>query len=477
MEKVSIGKSYVYLTTAKFLSILAGYIIYIFIARLLDPAGFGVYSIIVGIVSVINMVILTGTIQSVSKFVSQDENSAEDVKNLALKLQLFIGCLIAGAYFLLAGVIAAVINDKSYIPYLRLSALIVLFYSFYAVFIGYLNGLRQFRKQSLFDMSYSILRAGLIIGLTLFTLTVMGAILGFVFASLIILISAVLIVGFKPIYKKSLVNYKDLIKFMLPTMGFVLISNLLLNIDLLSIKALSEASISNTLAGYYSAALSIARIPYFAVISLSLMILPLVSKATFDKNLEKTKYYINSSLRFSLILLVFLAVIISTNSKQLLKLLYPSVYSYSGSALTIAVFGLALLGLFLISTTIITGSGRPKTAFKLGLFVLILDVILNIYLVKAYSLNGAAMATTLAMLIGFIVSIIYIKKIFKTYLNLKSVIKILILGVIIYFISSAYEVNGFLLVIKILILSVLYLFALFILKEIRILDIKKLLKI
>ena len=476
MKDASTGKSYIYLTIAKFLSILAGYAILLFIARMLTPEDFGVYGVIVSIVSIINMVVITGTVQSVSKFVSQNEEASEYTKRKALKLQIFVAILVTGLYFALSSVIALIINDKSFTPYLRLSSLIVLFYSFYAVFMGYLNGLKQFKKQSLFDMSYSVIRAGLIIGLTFLTFTVMGSILGFSAASFLILVLALIFVGFKKVDKIADVSYKKIIKFMLPAMAFVFVLNLLLNIDLLAVKALSPSDISNTLSGYYSAALSIARIPYFAIISLTLLIFPFISKATAANDLKKVQYYVKQSLRFSLILLIFLAVIISSNASPILELLYPSAYSFGSQALSIVVFGLAFLGMILISANIITASGKPNISLYIGIGVVVLDFILNFILIKNYSLLGAAVATTIAMFLGFIVTIIFMKKLFKTYLNVKSILKILILNLIIFFVAINLNFTSFYLIIEFLILAIILIAGLFLLKELKISYIRELLK-
>jgi len=110
--------------------------------------------------------------------------------------------------------------------------------------------------------------------------------------------------------------------FVFPFTLYVLITNLILNIDLLMLKALSPPSLSNLYSGYYTAATTLARIPYFFTSALSLVILPLISRATSLKDHESTKRYVENSLRYTLILLVLLSFIISPTAKGLVEFLY-----------------------------------------------------------------------------------------------------------------------------------------------------------
>ena len=93
-----------------------------------------------------NNVIVTATIQAVAEFpplVPSRRPSAPPCDC----------CILGGgaalAFFLLAPAIAHFEHDAELIwPPLRLSSLIVLFYGFYAVFVGAANGAREFHKQS-----------------------------------------------------------------------------------------------------------------------------------------------------------------------------------------------------------------------------------------------------------------------------------------------------------------------------------------
>ena len=94
-----------------------------------------------------------------------------------------------------------------------------------------------------------------------------------------------------------------------------------------------------------------------------------------------------------------------------------------------------------------------------------IDIILNIALIPRYQLVGAAFATTSAMLIGLIICATYVLVKFKTLVYIKSSLKILFAGLIIYFISAAYPIPGILLGLKYLALIFVYFSLLVCLKE------------
>src|SRR5690242_1622359 len=73
----SAGRGTIYITIAKLYFIVSGYAIYFFLPRILSAQEFGQYGFVTGVVSIINAVIVIGTQQAVSKFVSEDTRRAD----------------------------------------------------------------------------------------------------------------------------------------------------------------------------------------------------------------------------------------------------------------------------------------------------------------------------------------------------------------------------------------------------------------
>ncbi|MBI3949641.1 MAG: oligosaccharide flippase family protein [Acidobacteria bacterium] len=456
----------IYITIAKAYFMVTGLATYLILPRVISVAEFGLYSITAGVASIINAVVMTGTLQAVSKFVSQDTTQAEAVKRKALQLQLLVGGGIAGGFFLLAPVIARHLNDPGLTPYFRLTAFISFTYSVYAVFLGTINGRREFFKQALLDISYSTFKMIFVVGLALAGYAVMGALSGWLLASLCVLFLSVMVVGWRE--KVGDVGVRDLLSFQSMALIFILILNLLQKIDLLLVKALSspDPKVASHMAGYYNAVMTIANITFQSIIALTFVVFPLISESTFKADREATKRYISQTLRFSLMIMVMLATLFSSNAAGLLGLIYKQEYLAGTSALMIAPFGMLLFGLLYIATTIISSSGRPHVSVFIGVFTLLADASFNSLLIPRYKLLGAAVATTAAMFWGVGIGLVYILRQFSASLPLRSAVRIVLAGLMVFFISRPLSATGLVVLLKLAFQAIAYGGILLLLREI-----------
>jgi len=437
------GRGAIYITVAKAYFMLTGLVIYLALPRLLSVEEFGIYSVVVGIVSIINAVVITGTMQAVSKYVSQDESKAESVKLRALEVQAFIGGSLTLSYVLLAPILARSLNDPRLTGYFRLSALITAAYSFYAVFTGYLNGRKQFLKQAALDMSYSTMKAALIIALAALGYGITGSLAGFVLASFFVLLLAMAVT--RKGQGRGEVCRQDILKFQFYVLLFTLILHLLGKTDLILIKALSspEPKVSSELAGYYNAVMALSNITYQAIIAIAFVIFPLISRSSFIEDKHATRTTITQAMRFSLIITAALATLFSSNARGLLGLIYPPSYRTGVGALRIVPYGMLFFGLIYVLTAIISSSGRPAISLAVGIATLVSDVAMNYVLIPRFGLAGAATATTSSMMIGASLGAIYVRTQFGALVPPRSVLRIAVAALTAYGLTLAYAADGF----------------------------------
>jgi len=108
----------------------------------------------------------------------------------------------------------------------------------------------------------------------------------------------------------------------------------------------------------------------------------------------------------------------------------------------------------------------------LALALLPLDFLLNLFLIPRFGLSGAAAATTLACLAGFIVSAFFVQKKFGRLMRGNSLLKILLSSFLLYIVTRLWPVSGWTLVPYGLGLFTSYIVLLTLLKEIRREDLK-----
>jgi stage V sporulation protein B len=422
------GRGVLFIALAKLYFMVAGYAIYFVLPRLLgSEAEWGNYLLVIGLVSVIDNVIVTATIQSVSKYTAEDDSRADAVKRAALRMQLLLGVGLVAAYVAAAPLVARWERDPSLTHLYQLSAGIMLCYSFYAVFVGSFNGLRRFGGQAALDVSFSTLRCGLILGGAAVGLGVLGAVAGFVTAAAIILVVSVFWVKL-PRQAEPFPAAK-IWGLMAGLFVYTLALNLIMRVDLFLLKryaailsgeatAAAQAQVASTYAAYYGTAQSLAFIPYQAILAVAFVVFPLVSRSTFEKDLSGTQAYIRQTLRLSLIFVVGVAVVFIANPEAVLNVPYQAKYRIGGAALRILAGGMVCFSLFTIINTIQNGAGRTAPAILSGLVTLGAAALGNILLVpRASSLDAAlttaAYATSAAMLLGAVLAGYLLHRSFK----------------------------------------------------------------
>jgi len=255
---------------------------------LLDPSEFGVFGVVLSIISLVNIVLITGIQQAVSKFVSETPAKSKEILRQALKLQFVFSLAAFFLLFFLSDFLAQLLNEPSIAFYLKIAAFIPLFQPFFSAILGYLNGLKKFKEQAIYNSIYRSLRAILPLGLAIAGFSLLGAFAGLALASLSALVLGFLFVGTG---KPGFYSKKKILMFSLPIVLYILLQNSFFSIDLLFLKALVAGPNSSLFAGYYTAAQTLAKLPLELAVTLSLVLFPLVSETVYSKKLEKSRIF------------------------------------------------------------------------------------------------------------------------------------------------------------------------------------------
>lgn len=434
------GRGVIYITLAKIWFMLLGYVVFFSLPRIFkwssggDPdqgqALFGAYKIVFMGVSFINNGIITGTIQAVSKFTSEDEPRAGAVRRTGLRVQGGLGLIIAIVYIGFARLLAGALGSPDLAFLMRLSAGIIVAYSCYAVFIGSLNGRRIFSGQALFDISYTTLKSLLIIGFAAAGFEVLGTVLGFLIAAIIIAVAA-------GIYTRGDAGTefpaRRYLSFATVLVLYTFLLNLVMSLDLFLLKGITAhltaaaganpeqaSSLSKMLAGRYGAAQGLAFIPYQAILSIAFVAFPMISKVTFANDEEKTRAYIRSTLRFTLILIVGLASVFAALPFQCLDLMFEAEYLVAAEALSTLSLGIAAFGMLVISNTVLNSAGfawHSMAIIGVTLAAVIAAVTGILFAVGPgdQALHGAALGTTLGIGLGLVVAAAVVRRQFGTF--------------------------------------------------------------
>jgi O-antigen/teichoic acid export membrane protein len=427
---ISLGQGTLYLTIASLLFIASGYIIHVWLGQYLGPEAYGVYGVVIQVMTALNMVHYIGVPQAVSKYIAQDESRADAVLQSGLVLQVGSTLGIAVLFFLLAQPIARLLNDPGLTPYIRTSALVLVPYSVMTLYMtGYYNGLHQFKRQALINIAYSVAKTISVIGLV-YVFHVYGAIIGFIVSPIVGLLVGVRL----PRFTGERFPYGPLIRFSLPLVLFSVLSTLQLSADLFFVKALLPDAADT---GYYTANQNIARIPYFAFTGAAFVLLPSISRSVSRDQVEQTRELIRRSMRYVLLLLVPSTLLISATSAQILQILYGGDYAPAAESLSLLVVGLGFVTVFGLLSNILSGAGKPRLPMTLAGLGLLVTALSCAVLVPWLGLTGAALATALGGLFSMAAAGLAVYRQFRGVVPFRSLLRIALAAVPTYLLATS----------------------------------------
>lgn len=462
------GRGVIYIAFAKFYFMVSGAVLEFRLPTVLGNTVYGAYGVVNSLVSPFNNVLVTGTIQAVSRFSSQKPETARAVQRAGLRMHLYMGLPLALLFAALAPITAGFFYDSAKTGPIMVASIIIAVYSFYAVFIGTANGQRDFHKQAGLDIGAATLRVGLILAMAMAGFGLMGAIGGWAASSLTIFVISLFVVGLpkRAAAGEESIPLRPMITFFIGVAVYLILLNFIMVTDQLLLKRLSTewfvehgksaldalksylpsgalddftkinpAEAADGQVGYYRAVQTLARLSYQAIIAATFVVFPLISRSTFQQDREATSRYINTTMRYSLVFATAIAVVLAANPAPILDLPFQTDYADAGWPALIALsLGNVAFSLFAIVGTILNGAGMTREAILVAVLTLVVATAAYLIAIPQFVpgralLTACASATAGAMLLGAVVGGVVLKKKLGAFLPLASLVRVVIAAV------------------------------------------------
>lgn len=413
---MSLTKGTTYMLVAQFVFMAGGYAIHFGLGRLLGPEQYGIYGVMLSLITLSTILLTSGIPPAISKYVSEG-NDPQAVRAAAMEVQIIFAAIITIVYLLLSGYIANTLNDPGLVNLIRLTSIVLIPYAFYSIYQGYLNGLKQFGTQAKLTILYSLSKVVGVFAFVLAGFKVAGAIAGFAMAPFLAGIAAFLS---NRKQSKNVFDSRKILAFAAPFAVIALATTAITSIDLLAVKSYTTSAE----AGYYNAASTIAKVVLVLAGAMTATLFPAISSSTSKNNSELTREYITKSVRYGLMFAVLAAVLFYSSSAGIIGLIYSSAFLPAAPALRILAFGITAFSLFSILSAVISGSGRPYASMAILLIATLSDIALNVYLVPAFGIAGAAWATTISSFFALLLSAAYVIRKFNALIGAGSIARI-----------------------------------------------------
>jgi len=366
-------------TASKAISALVTLILLIFLARYLKPADFGIYGIAVSFSLLLHAGGSFGMATAMRRRLPQLKSKGEifSMMSNAYALSLIVTIVVVAFGVGISGILAryAYGNESLALP-LALGAIMVFFSVVYNLSISALIGIGKVASSSYSVIVYSIAQLVFVLALVLAGYGIVGALLGSIaglFIGLVLGISyMVKYIGFKFV-KPSKKEMKDLGRFTFP----LVVSGISVNGSKSLAVMVLGLFVSTFIVGEYNAAFKLGNFAEVIITSLSFILLPAFSKAIASVRLsDKISSIFNSSIYYTLLLMLPIVAYLGTVSKPLIYLLYSHAYANTPFYFIFIVVGITLSIIGTYGSNIIIGYGDTKRTTKYQVAVVLVEVAL-----------------------------------------------------------------------------------------------------
>ncbi len=455
---------------------IGGYLYRVLLQYLLGVEGYGIISLVLPLQNVLILIAAAGIPPAVAKYVAEycaknDIFMVKMVIKTSAKIMLSMSFIAILLIFFLANPVAPFMHWQSNVVLLiQIIGLVTPFSIILGLVRGVFQGYQNMGYLLLTRAAEQIFTITLTVILILLGLYVFGAVIGTIMGFAIAAVVSLFI--FK---EKIWNNIKDAKKTSDHADGYGLIKKLLIFSLPVTLAGLAELALFDTgtyiiniflneiYVGYYNIASPISRLPLMISSSVAVAMLPAASEALSLKDNRLIERYVAYSYRYMILVLLPLCVLIILFSQPILSILFPRAplaYLFAGNALRILIVAMAFFSIYVISSSISQGLGKPYLPMFFLVLGSFLNLILTTILVPLYGLNGAAIATAIATFLIMTLSTWKVLKITNSKLNFANLAKITFASILVGAIFALIPKTVMGLLVAILVLPYTYIFIL-----------------
>jgi O-antigen/teichoic acid export membrane protein len=380
---------------------LLWFFIKILIVRNTSKVEFGLYSLVLTVVSVISAVIVLGIPSGMSRFVSvylaeDRREEAHSISRAGLQILLPVGLVSFAALYLCAGLIA---RRVFYTPELAVPLKIVSFQIPFGVAGGVAGGVLLgygiIRQRILSDVVSPILYLVLILAAIVLDMHLNGILYAYVLSGAVITVLVVVYgfrkVGSRPFLPTRGKRHMELLKFSVPLLASTIMSMVLMWADTLMIGRYDTP----VAVGTYGVSISLVKLLLFPLSALGYVFLPIAGEI-YAKNKTgelKRVYQVLTKWVFVATLPIFFALFFFP--EMTITLLFGSRFVDASLSLKILAVGFLVNAFLGTNGMLIMVLGLTKTVMNISIVGAIMNVVLNYILIKrlGMGITGAALAT------------------------------------------------------------------------------------
>ena len=425
--------------------VVGGVAIHVYLARALEPKFYGDLAVVTSVINWWQVVSFSLLGAATIRFVAAAGNKWGEVAATAVRTQLLWSISLLVLYVASASTIARLLGDPSLTPLLWLFGVDLIFYGLYQAYRRVLMGRRKYGTAAITWGWYWVAKVLLVCGLVALGLSVKGAIIGSVGASVVGLILAWWWNGVRT--PEEWFSARTLIMFGLPLTGLAVLGRVFEYMDLWCVKALLASAQAP---GYYWAAKNMYSAAMTVPAAVMVAMLPTLTQAIATKNQAACRELIEQAFRFVFVTMLGALALVSCGAKEVITLVFSAPYAAAATPATILMVAGVMVSVRGVGSTTLVAAHKPGLCFAALAPVLPVNIGLNLLLVPRYELIGAAIATATTGLLSAAIMTVLMWREFRMLFSVRSLLRVTLVAAAVYLLGRLIPAAGGLIVVKLL---------------------------
>ncbi|MGI6718816.1 MAG: oligosaccharide flippase family protein [Bacteroidales bacterium] len=406
--------------------------------NLVGAQEYGFYFAILNFTFVINIILDMGLVNYNNRYIAQNPTLLKQVFPPLVTLRLVLGVI-----YCLVGFFIAVLMGYRTRQFQMLG--ILLFNQFLLSFILYLrsniSGLMKFTTDSIISVIDKLILCVICTVMFLNTrLKLNFKIEWFVYAQtisyLITALIAFIIVAKDSSFKKLEWDTKLFKKVLIKSLPYAILPILMsfyYRIDMVLLSNLIPGATGETYVGVYAHSFRIIEALNNFAYLFAVLLLPLFARLISEN--ESVHEYVRLSTNFLVVFVFTFVTIIFYYALPIIDVLYKEEIELSAKVFNILIFSLPGMALSYVYGTLLTANGSLKKLNTIAFIGMILNVSLNLLLIRKYNVIGSAISSVVAHTTVITIQIITVVKMFDFNINLKVISNKLLFIISLYIIG------------------------------------------
>ncbi len=388
------------------------FLLRIILARWLGAFDLGLYTMIITIQEIAVLLAVFGISGALTKYVAEYQDTKDrlfQIISSAFIISIIFGLVAGILLYFLSGTVAGIFDMPQLAHLLKLLAIALPFITLIEAVGGLFTGLRRMKNYTYLIMMRSCLMLLFIVTLVWLDFGVEGTVFGIVLSMVggcifgLYLSRKYLRSAFQGFFE----NAKKLVSFGSQAFGANAVSLIANQADIIMIGFYLTA----TEVGYYSVAVTISMLFYIIPQAIQRISYPATTEYWYKKDHQSLQEMIGKSMKYSACILLPLGLGFEFFAKEVITIIFGAEFIYAVVPFLILLIARVIKGATVTPIgAVFSGRGRPDIGLKIDSLSTVLNIGLNIVLIPRFGIVGAAVATTISLLVGTVIFIAFLPR-------------------------------------------------------------------